>query len=82
MAMDTDAVAVSIKDIQDAPSPKKLNRSMTSTSIPDASLPVKKLMYALLAISMGTVIEWFDFTVSCSCIWTLSSQVLTLMRLW
>lgn len=36
MAVDTDAVAVSIKDIQDAPSPKKLNRSMTTTSIPDA----------------------------------------------
>jgi hypothetical protein len=64
MAMGTDAVAVSIKDIQDAPPSKKLNRSMTSTSIPDASIPVKKLMYALLAISMGTVIEWFDFTVS------------------
>lgn len=61
--MGTDAVAVSIKDIQDAPPSKKLNRSMTSTSIPDASIPVKKLMYALLAISMGTVIEWFDFTI-------------------
>lgn len=46
-----------------ASSPSKLKRSMTtSTSLPDASIPVKKLIYALLAISLGTVIEWFDFT--------------------
>jgi hypothetical protein len=41
---------------------KQLSRSMTGTSLPDASIPVKKLVYALLAISLGTVIEWFDFS--------------------
>lgn len=43
--------------LQDDVKVKKLARSMTSTSIPDSSIPVKKLIYALLAISLGTVIE-------------------------
>lgn len=52
---------MTVKDIENAtahsPPRKQLTRSMTGTSLPDASIPIKKLIYALLAISLGTVIE-------------------------
>jgi len=53
---------------------KKLARSMTSTSIPDSSIPVKKLIYALLAISLGTVIEC-EFTARRSAVLKRVSQL-------
>lgn len=40
----------------------KSNMSGVS-QLPDASIPIKKLIKALLAISFGTVIEWYDFTI-------------------
>jgi hypothetical protein len=49
-----DAAVVGAADIQDPVKPSKLSRSMTSTSIPDSSIPLKKLIHALLAISLGT----------------------------
>lgn len=49
-----DAADVGPADIQDPVKPSKLSRSMTSTSIPDSSIPLKKLIHALLAISLGT----------------------------
>lgn len=30
-------------------------------------IPVKRLIKALLAISFGTIIEWYDFTI-CKCV--------------
>jgi hypothetical protein len=43
-------------DISDRPA--KISRQMSrTTSLPDSSIPIKKLIYALLAISLGTVIE-------------------------
>lgn len=60
---------VTVKDIEAAtahsPPRKQLTRSMTGTSLPDASIPIKKLVYALLAISLGTVIEC-EWLVSCA----------------
>lgn len=53
-----DAVAVGVPDIPDPVKPSKLMRSTTSTSLPDSSIPLKKLIYALTAISLGTIIEW------------------------
>lgn len=65
MGMDKQVDVVNVSDASE-PVPmrdqKKLVRSQTSTSIPDSSIPLKKLVYALLAISLGTVIEWYDFT--------------------
>lgn len=38
--------------------PGKISRQISrTTSLPDSSIPVKKLIYALLAISFGTIIE-------------------------
>jgi hypothetical protein len=49
--------------------PGKISRQMSrTTSLPDASIPVKKLIYALLAISLGTVIECeSDLSYHCLC---------------
>lgn len=68
-----DAAVVGAVDIQDPVKPSKLSRSMTSTSIPDSSIPLKKLIHALLAISLGTCELLLDLTTApvpcyCSCL--------------
>eukprot|EP00879_Flechtneria_rotunda_P003299 GHRR01003524.1.p1 GENE.GHRR01003524.1~~GHRR01003524.1.p1 ORF type:complete len:498 (+),score=121.17 GHRR01003524.1:1133-2626(+) len=40
-----------------------VQQSSDSSSRGNGSIPYKKLIQALLAISLGTIIEWYDFTI-------------------